>query len=475
MAFGYVGKGVAIAAAGLALATAAGAAPSPVPALAEGRLVVGADGRSPAELVSFGGRLGQRLLGTGLDQSIAVAGWPTAAGERRTLDLRRIDVYAQDAALYEIRGERVVEIPRSRLAFFVGAARSESPPTRVLVSVDPVSGELAGLAMRPGGSIDELRRYGKSGSGLYLVAPSESFLPDGSESPQWACGEEGGGLESLFAASSAPEFLAGAAITSLHTATIAVDTDNELMLQKFNNDTTAATNYIASLFAAMNVIYERDLLVRLVQGTTFLRPSTTADPYSASCSGSACSARLNEFGNYWAGGCGGSCSGVPRALAMMLSGKQTSSNSASGIAWVNGLCSSNIGYSFSQVFKINYLAGDTMIVAHELGHNFGSPHTHCYSPPIDSCYGGEGGCYAGGTACPAQGTYSGLTNVQGTLMSYCHLLGGCSASPVFHPRTIDLLDPIVQSRVGVCVFPASFFQDGFESSLLPGSWGAKTP
>jgi len=91
--------------------------------------------------------------------------------------------------------------------------------------------------------------------------------------------------------------------------------------------------------------------------------------------------------------------------------------------------------------------GDVLIVAHEIGHNFGSPHTHCYSPPIDTCYNGEAanGCFAGTPSCPAPATVNGLPNVTGTLMSYCHLLGGCSSSLVFHPRTVSLLTPKIQA------------------------------
>jgi hypothetical protein len=102
-------------------------------------------------------------------------------------------------------------------------------------------------------------------------------------------------------------------------------------------------------------------------------------------------------------------------------------------------------------------SSDLFVVAHEVGHNFGSKHTHCYlSPtPIDTCYSGESGCYSGATSCPAPQTINGVSNVRGTLMSYCHLLGGCSSSSVFHPRTVALLDPIVASKVGVCVFPVA--------------------
>jgi hypothetical protein len=76
------------------------------------------------------------------------------------------------------------------------------------------------------------------------------------------------------------------------------------------------------------------------------------------------------------------------------------------------------------VFRIDYLAGDAFVVGHELGHNFGSRHTHCYVPPIDECYAGESGCYQGPTSCPGG---------PGTVMSYCHV-AGCGNNHGFHDR-----------------------------------------
>ena len=77
-----------------------------------------------------------------------------------------------------------------------------------------------------------------------------------------------------------------------------------------------------------------------------------------------------------------------------------------------------------------------------MGHNLGSPHTHCYADPKpDTCWvevpSSSPNCFTGTTICPTPQTINGLPGVRGTLMSYCHLLGGCSASLVFHPSTIS--------------------------------------
>ena len=54
-------------------------------------------------------------------------------------------------------------------------------------------------------------------------------------------------------------------------------------------------------------------------------------------------------------------------------------------------------------------------------------------------------------------------------MSYCHLLPGCSASPVFHPQTVDVIAPIVDGKVGVCVFPDAGAPTPTISSVSPSS------
>ncbi len=98
-----------------------------------------------------------------------------------------------------------------------------------------------------------------------------------------------------------------------------------------------------------------------------------------------------------------------------------------GIAWIRVLCSnydpqdSSGRFSYCNI-DTNYFSYPTFswtvtVITHELGHNFGSMHTHaCVWPirnnaigAIDSCYYAEGNCF------------NGTRPSVGTIMSYCHL------------------------------------------------------
>ncbi|MFO1351997.1 MAG: zinc-dependent metalloprotease [Gammaproteobacteria bacterium] len=435
------------------------------------------DGVAPAEILLFAGDLAPALLAVASGESLPIADWPTAPGERRAVVFKRFDVYAPDARIWVAEQDGLREVPRSRLAFFQGLA-SADPNLRIVLAVDPDTRAFEGLAMAGDGRRFALRPWSAAGAGRHLLALAEAFNAEKSgETPAWSCAQQEARAIQPEPIHSIHSLLPGApeavkAITSLHTATLAVDTDNELLSLKFADNTTSATNYIATLIASMSVIYERDLLIRLIQGFTILRPSSMPDPYTQTGAGSADTAKLNEFSEYWRV----NHNSVARAAVIMLSGKGGSNFSASGIAWLDALCEKGTvlggvtagGFSFNQVFKFSgsTAANDTDLVAHELGHNFGSPHTHCYSPPIDTCFNSEPGCYSGPASCPAPTTINGVPNVRGTLMSYCHLLGGCGAAGVFHPRSVDLIAPLIEAKVNVCIFPQSvgnvIFNDGFE-------------
>jgi hypothetical protein len=411
---------------------------------------------SEAELIRFDPELLPALLRVQPGERVRISGWPVGVGSRKDVLITRHEIYAPGARVLRLDAGGMRELPRSRLVFFWGT-EADDPESGIFISVDPAGGLVESLTQSAAGR-SQLRPLEPGKGGLHLVATPEAFLAGVSpgKKPSWHCAEET--LVPLLPAPAAAGAESqtrraprdpGAVIASggFNLATIAVDTDHEFMATKFNNDTTQATNYIASLFAATNVMYERDAQVQLLVGDTILRTSAAADPYTVNPNSDANADELNEFSSYWSTNYGS----VTRSLAAMLSGKQPSSNSASGIAWVGGLCSSSNGYSFSQLFLIDYLTGDVEIFGHEVGHNFGSEHTHCYNPPIDHCFAQEAGCYSGPTSCPAVTTINGVTGVTGTMMSYCNFLGNCSVALVFHPRVVSVLQSNVATALGVCM------------------------
>jgi hypothetical protein len=364
---------------------------------------------------------------------VALDDWPVAPAMWADVVVTRREVYAKDAEIVVSVGRMVRPGERSSWRFFWGAATAD-PAVRVMIALDDAGTVARAMSFTADGAA-EVRP--SAIGGVYEIVDADADAAAAGATP-WTCGQESLPAEVPVTAPWLDE--AGVDhLATLHTLTVAVDTDTELLSLKFGDNTTSATNYIASLFAAMNAMYEADLNVRLLVGTTYLRVGT--DPWTVVSGGYATGAQLDEFSSYWAT----NYSGVSRGLAAMLSGKQPSSSSASGIAWINGLCGTSYGYSFTQVFKVDYLAGDARVVGHEIGHNFGSPHTHCYVPPIDICYKLEGGCYNGDTtSCPGG---------PGTIMSYCHLLGCGNNLMQFGATVVAYLDPIIAARVGTCVFP----------------------
>ena len=416
-----------------------------------------------------------------------------AGGEPKAIELRlrRIEVYAPDARVLEATADGYRELPRDPRLHFIA---EPSAGRRMSLSLDPKRNEAEGLLLLDG------RMYAMKGkqdeAGLALEAiDMEQPLPDGSLRVASCVGDISVASEpsakvdtppaqplrareaaNLLGAPATPAqrlaMKSFAPKTATRQVTLAIDTDNELLLKKFSNNTSNATAYVAALVAAMNAIYEDDpaqygLQLRLLQGTVILRPSTTPDPYT-NTDDMATGAALAEFGNWWQA----NQSAVSRAFALKLSGKASSGFSSSGIAWLltgGTYCAATASqgghYSVTRVFHSAMFdaADDAYVVAHELGHNLGARHTHCANATtgaqaatgtIDRCFNGEsgGGCYAGPQSCPS-GSESPLAP-QGTLMSYCHLNGlNCGVSTELHPTHVTQLNARLASQPTACVVP----------------------
>ena len=190
-----------------------------------------------------------------------------------------------------------------------------------------------------------------------------------------------------------------------------------------------AANYLFGLFNQSSTIFANDGITVLLSETFVWN---TPSVYSAFNSGDY----LNQFRNYRT-----TFNGDDAQLLSFDGG-------FGGVAYLSGLCSS-FNYCYSGIYDTylnvpNY-SWSVMVVTHEQGHNFSSPHTHACAwngnnTAIDNCgptagYGYEGSC--SGAPTPTNG---------GTVMSYCHLLGiGINLANGFGTQPATLITNYIES------------------------------
>lgn len=242
---------------------------------------------------------------------------------------------------------------------------------------------------------------GPYGRGLPTVAYDLTAMPPGLvEPPAWACTSPEPAERPPFSADGGV-----AGTPPCRQIRIAFETDHEF-LQLFGGNANAATGYISTLASALTSIYGRDLNTRVAAVYSRLW-TTPSDPWTAANT----SEQLEQFVGHW----NVNMSSISRDLAHFLSGRGL----GGGVAYLPGLCnglpfglSANLaGFFPTPLVDNNGQNWDIMVTAHEIGHNFGAPHTHSYAPPIDGCGSSPQDCSA-------------AVSDSGTIMSYCHLCSG---------------------------------------------------
>ena len=207
------------------------------------------------------------------------------------------------------------------------------------------------------------------------------------------------------------DFRNAAAPSSVKCVTMYFEIDNDLY-QANNSNTTTTTNWMTSVFNNVQTLYNNDGITISLKS---LYIWTTQDPYDGI--GDSSSDYLYEFNDLRPVFDGD--------LGQLLG---IDDGGLGGVAvGINGICSqdnfsySDVNFSYSTVPTFSWTI---MVITHEFGHLLGSPHTHgCHwngdNTAIDGCgqsqgYN-EGNCDEG----PIPDS-----EVQGTIMSYCHLVNG---------------------------------------------------
>ena len=169
----------------------------------------------------------------------------------------------------------------------------------------------------------------------------------------------------------------------------------------YNTYGGGSTSRMAAVFAQVATLYFNEGISMTMSGTNIW---TSQEPF------------VNNLGSYRDYRNRNPKSGSLNHYVHLLGG--------GGVAYLRALCGAGgfgYGYGMSGVGTevLAALPGyswSTLIIAHELGHNFGSPHTHDCSwngnnTPIDGCGSTYNGC----------GISSYIPPNGGTIMSYCHL------------------------------------------------------
>jgi hypothetical protein len=191
---------------------------------------------------------------------------------------------------------------------------------------------------------------------------------------------------------------------------VVVDVDFETF-KRYAGDTIRIKDEVATMIQKTSKIYEKEIQTKLVLTHVNIWKTQASDPYTGVFD---INAMLTLLRNTYTSN--STLSKIPSDVVMYLVSK--------GFSGAGGLASGK--YNVSPWNNIS-------TIAHEIGHNFGSPHTQSCNwagGALDFCYAAESTCYTGV-----------LEQINGTLMSYCN-----RRFNTFHPTCIALMSQNATTR-----------------------------
>ena len=202
--------------------------------------------------------------------------------------------------------------------------------------------------------------------------------------------------------------------------------------QHHNSDEAATREWVEAAFAEVFALYANDGIRVTIKS---MKIWTSDDGYPTSGSGS----KLDDFTSRLNGEFDGD-------LAHLIS-----YDGGGGIAYLDVLCYPWYGTGYSGLStsysKAPLFSWTVEVIAHEIGHNLGSPHTHSCSwgpngnEAIDCCGADAGYNECSGSCNAASDPVDG-----GTIMSYCHLTStGINFNHGFGPYPVERMTGLIKN------------------------------
>lgn len=318
---------------------------------------------------------------------------PNPTGESFNLELERADVFSADFKVYAA-SDRSRPIDYRGGAYYWGIIDG-NPNSLAAISI--IDGEISGLIHLEGATFNLGRMEGKN-DGLHVLyrntdlqqTPSADCFTDDDE--HYIGGEKN------------EQPTTGYAKAQDNCVRMYVEVDYDIYVAR--GGVSQAADYISAVFNQVSLLYANEA-INLVLNEVVVWDIT--DPYT----GTSTSNYLTQFRN--------NINGTYNGDLAHLVGYQ----GGGGIAYLNVLCNSFYGVGYSDINStynnVPTYSWTVEVLTHEIGHNLGSSHTHACAwngnnTAIDGC---------GPAAGYSEGCDNGpIPNDGGTIMSYCHLVGG---------------------------------------------------
>lgn len=347
---------------------------------------------------------------------------PLLNGESITLELYQADIFSEGMAIYTASNPNQPLDYQSGIHYW-GIVKDD--PTSI-AALSITKDEIMGMISKSAENFT-LGKIENDPSGTHILYKDEDLKIE----PNIACG-----TDDDFHYIESEEGVSNAADKSADNCLkVYVEIDYAIFQDK--GGAAASIDYIAGAFSQVALLYANES-INLLVSEMFVWD--IEDPYT----GPSTSQFLIQFRDHLDGNYNGD---IAHLVGYEGNG---------GIAYVNALCNSKFSVGYSDVSPtyetVPTYSWTVEVLAHEIGHNIGSKHTHACvwngnNTPIDGC---------GPAAGYSEGCDTDLPQ-KGTIMSYCHLVSGVGIDfgLGFGPQPGDLLRSMVHGSncLSTCTMP----------------------